>query len=682
MRFLLFFISLSLLAQIPKPGGSNSGGGSGGGGGTPASPISSLQFNNAGAFGGTSGVFFDPGSTFSGAVFTGPGLNDLTFNSAPYTGTTTNPTFTVIITTTGTPDKFKWKKDSGALSAEVSITGASQSLTEGIAITFGATTGHTLNNQWVAKVYSGLVVGDFTTCPATINNYTFVNAVLCFGGDILAPEFNWWYPNNLQSAPVFNFFISDGSVASPTPVTSGDYGGTFNWIARNTTPDWITTATFSPIIDGAPGATFVPSKFEWSVASATQLRASGFNLRANGNIEIYGSGTSSDLGIKKVSAGVLEVNNGTPGTTTQLNVGNLKNDGLSASLPVQTNASKVLISAAIDLTGSQVTGVLPIGKIPSIPTTSLTGDVSIANLGGSYVAGGGTANAQTMTLAPAPASLAALVGKQICWLPSANSTNGTVTLAVNGLTATNIKRFTGNTTTVSGLQIGDIQTIQISCVIYDGTQFLLLNPAMGPNTIAGNSSSPITTYYARNNGLGGIALNLTTPSSGGLFPGVMNSTGGDWTNGLARAGYLMAQSALQLGAGNSNITHTIFTNGNELISTGTQTDAGGSQLLQVAGGLGTNGEIIRGTRFTCTGDGCSPVDGGATAGTFTVTTTGAAAPIVTMGSSFTAPTKFSCSVSNLTTANLIRQSASTTTTATFSGVTVSGDTITFACHGY
>jgi len=96
-------------------------------------------------------------SVIKAAVFTGSGLDDGT-SSGTYGGTAT-ATYTVIIDATGTPDTFKWKKNSGAFTEDVAITGEAQTLSDGVKITFAATTGHTLNDQWVitAKVYaSGL----------------------------------------------------------------------------------------------------------------------------------------------------------------------------------------------------------------------------------------------------------------------------------------------------------------------------------------------------------------------------------------------------------------------------------------------------------------------------------------------------------------------------------------------
>lgn len=94
------------------------------------------------------------------------------------TGTTGyNGTFTISSATTNTfviskifsaddatgtwekiPNTFKWKKDSGAFTTGVSITGAAQDLQEGVQITFGAKFGHTVNDQWTVGISSSVNV--------------------------------------------------------------------------------------------------------------------------------------------------------------------------------------------------------------------------------------------------------------------------------------------------------------------------------------------------------------------------------------------------------------------------------------------------------------------------------------------------------------------------------------------
>ena len=87
-------------------------------------------------------------SSLNDPVFTGIGLDDLS-NSGVYVGSEILD-IQIIIDGAGTPDTFKWSKDGGGnfVAVNVPITGAAQLLDFGISITFGATTGHILNDQW------------------------------------------------------------------------------------------------------------------------------------------------------------------------------------------------------------------------------------------------------------------------------------------------------------------------------------------------------------------------------------------------------------------------------------------------------------------------------------------------------------------------------------------------------
>jgi hypothetical protein len=103
-----------------------------------------------------------------------------------------------------------------------------------------------------------------------------------------------------------------------------------------------------------------------------------------------------------------------------------------------------------------------------------------------YVAGGGTAQAQTATLSPV---IAAYVAGQtsLCWLPLHANSGAAPTLAVNGLTATAIVKVGG-----AALVASDLTTTAVACAIYDGTSFELQNPqtvAAGGGTIASTTSA-------------------------------------------------------------------------------------------------------------------------------------------------------------------------------------------------
>lgn len=81
---------------------------------------------------------------------TGNGLSDLTA-AGTYNGTG-DATFEVEITVAAATDEFRWRKNGGAWSASIAITGAAQALSDGVTVTFAATTGHTAGDAWTIAV--------------------------------------------------------------------------------------------------------------------------------------------------------------------------------------------------------------------------------------------------------------------------------------------------------------------------------------------------------------------------------------------------------------------------------------------------------------------------------------------------------------------------------------------------
>ena len=69
---------------------------------------------------------------------------------------------------TGTADTFKWKKDAGAYTTGVAITAASQTLAEGVTVTFAVIAGHTLADLWTITVET----------PARVNLDTLGNLIV------------------------------------------------------------------------------------------------------------------------------------------------------------------------------------------------------------------------------------------------------------------------------------------------------------------------------------------------------------------------------------------------------------------------------------------------------------------------------------------------------------------------
>ena len=94
--------------------------------------------------------YFNAGDTIGSdnTTFTGSGLDDGVL--VGHFNGTASKTFYVKIDATGTPDTFSWSDDNFATTEAtgVAITGAEQTLADGVKIEFNATTGHTLGDIW------------------------------------------------------------------------------------------------------------------------------------------------------------------------------------------------------------------------------------------------------------------------------------------------------------------------------------------------------------------------------------------------------------------------------------------------------------------------------------------------------------------------------------------------------
>lgn len=124
-------------------------------------------------------------------------------------------------------------------------------------------------------------------------------------------------------------------------------------------------------------------------------------------------------------------------------------------------------TGAVTLVEADITSLSP-------DLANATGAPDTAN---DYAVGGGTAQAQTVTLVPSATLTNGIV---VRWKPAAANTGAAPTLAVNGLTAKPITKL-GATALVAN----DIVTTAIAEAFYDGTNWELQNP----QTNIGTSSS-------------------------------------------------------------------------------------------------------------------------------------------------------------------------------------------------
>lgn len=107
-----------------------------------------------------------PAPSITPAVFTGVGLDDAT-SGGTFTGTETL-NIRAEIDLADVTDTFRWSKDGGVTweATGVVIDGTAQALVDGVTITFGATTGHTLGDYWDFQAIRDEYVLDATSLMA------------------------------------------------------------------------------------------------------------------------------------------------------------------------------------------------------------------------------------------------------------------------------------------------------------------------------------------------------------------------------------------------------------------------------------------------------------------------------------------------------------------------------------
>lgn len=229
--------------------------------------------------------------------------------------------------------------------------------------------------------------------------------------------------------------------------------------------------------------------------------------------------------------------------------------------------------------------------------------------------------------------------------------------------------------TISGVTFGGLGTsytiANLSVGASNGT-YTITGTGTAAATTTGQGGNSVTVMYDTNKPYApiqfwgdyahGLIANTTSHFADGLIVSAQPGEGVGWTDGT----------------GTASVTGTEVTPGNIAIDLKPAGTARISAFAPI---------ISRGTMFTATGCTVSALTGGSAAGVMTSGTTGTCTPVVTLSGALgaTAPNGWSCYMQNRThpgTTNAMYQTASSTTTATFSGTTVSGDVMSFECTGY
>lgn len=261
-----------------------------------------------------------------------------------------------------------------------------------------------------------------------------------------------------------SFTLTNGQSASMNATASG------NW-------NVIISAGIDPtnvVLASSPGAGI--ARFAGSTQSVTSAELSGDVTTSGSNAVTVVKVNGLAVPVSKAFLGSNGSGQLTDASATVISAGQLPSTVVVASSPSAGVAhfagSTQTVTSSPVLAGDFGTQAAHswLGVSGSSTTTPAFGLIGSADTSVNwYAAAGGSANAQTVTLSPAVPAL--VNGLEVSFLPVAANTTTTPTLAVNGLTATTITKC-GHTALVAG----DLALVSYAQVIYDGTDFVLLNP--------------------------------------------------------------------------------------------------------------------------------------------------------------------------------------------------------------
>lgn len=391
----------------------------------------------------------------------------------------------------------------------------------------------------------------------------------------------------------------------------------------------------------------------FSAPSGACLAHSPLRFMASSNT-LYGCGLTTPVAV----SGTWALIGGSGASVSS--VGLSSNLGTVGGSPVTGSGTMTLTGAAADLIAlfSGCSGTMYLGADGACHTVSSGLAFPVTVTGG--VSGGIPYFSSTTNMA---ASSAGVTGAMMAWGGAGNAPTSPRSLLVTNQNATN-ETWTLRNTIASGVT---------NLTIRGGASNSTSNSLI---TLMSNSGSTILRIFE--NGVYNFDGGTSSPD--------IRLTGAarlyDNTNG----GLLLASNKLVSYANGTSV------NGSPTFDVALGRDAAG--IININNGtngttaanyraLKSSAQLIAGTTFTASGCSNGTLVGGATAGSYTSGTAGTCTVTVTMGNSATATNGWVCSVWDVTTpADIQSMTASNATTATFSGVTVSGDVIKFACVGY
>ena len=310
--------------------------------------IKTLESGTKGLFasGGVLNTFTSDGSVTHSKVTREPiyrpvgsdALNDLV-SSGTFNGSVKTK-FVLEIDATGTPDTFKWQKEGGVLTSGVSVTGSAQLLSDGVSVTFGATTGHAIEDKWEVEclVFAPQQVAGSNVDPTAftgtgVNDATSSGSYMSSGTPTFTIEIDGKVTGSLTKMERENtgpITVMALDTASTTTITSAGHGltngnsviitgttsydGTFT-VASVSTDTFIITDTF--VANDATGQwelTPNPSASLTTVTSATHGLSNSDQVTIIGTTSYNGTFTVSGVTTDTFILSIVFTNNDATGT--------------------------------------------------------------------------------------------------------------------------------------------------------------------------------------------------------------------------------------------------------------------------------------------------------------------------------------------------------------------------------
>ena len=250
-----------------------------------------------------------------------PHLDDVTLTGT-YTGSEA-ATFDVEIDAEGTPDTFKWRKNDGAYTAGVAITGAAQLLSDGISVTFAATTGHSYSYSWTITASPITTTGalyrlDNGLLSSVKSDFSSLNPLyLSQMGDLVVASNNSDRPIAYDGSTLTNINMPYGNSTEFTGAGLNDFTAkitfTYEDVTYEVEIDSVGTTTITPVFTGSGLDDMVcPNPdFSGSTATATfdvQIGATGagdtIKYNVNGGPYVTGQALSTLTAGTELGSGV------------------------------------------------------------------------------------------------------------------------------------------------------------------------------------------------------------------------------------------------------------------------------------------------------------------------------------------------------------------------------------------